>query len=303
VLRWTVALVAVGLLVRYIGAAEVLAALRTMHPAALAAYAAAFTAVPFLYGLQVHGALARLGHRLPRAGVVRATVQAWGVGTLTPARAGDLTLAAFLDDETARVDATAVVLVDKVVSLLVLAILAIASSVLVRVPYGTAFVIGISWVIGASLSLLSLVALPMADAPVSALARRVLGLRAADTWARVRVIVRSRQVLLWSAALATLRWVYVCVAGLLLFWGAGAHPGLGVVIAATAVGRIVSILPVSIGGLGVKEPLQIVMYAGVGVPAETVLVVSILGMGCGFVAAAVAPAIAGAVVRGAARGR
>jgi uncharacterized membrane protein YbhN (UPF0104 family) len=92
--------------------------------------------------------------------------------------------------------------------------------------------------------------------------------------------------------MSLMRWVYVCAANLVLFWGAGATPGIGVVTAATAVGRIISIIPISIGGLGVKEPLQIAILDGAGVSAETVIAVSVIGMACGFVAAAIAPLIA-----------
>jgi uncharacterized membrane protein YbhN (UPF0104 family) len=291
-LRWAVAIVAMWLLVRYVGAADVVAALRAMHPAAVLAYVLAFTAVPFIYGLQVDGGLRRLGHDIPRADVLRATTQSWSIGTLTPARAGDLSLAAFLGPNAPRVDATVVVLVDKVVSLLVLALLAIASMAIVRVPYAQAFVAGVSWVVGGTLGLLAIVVLPERASSGSSLARRLLGVQAVETWKRLREIVGSRRLLAWSAGMSALRWGYVCVANLILFWGTGARPGLGVVTAATAVGRIISIVPVSIGGMGVKEPLQIVIYSGAGVSAETVIVVSVIGMACGFAAAAFAPLIA-----------
>lgn len=291
-LRWAVALVAMLLLLRYVGAAEVLSALRAMHPAAVVAYVVAFTAVPFIYGLQVDGGLRRLGHAIPRADVLRATAQSWSIGTLTPARAGDLSLAAFLGPNAPRVDATVVVLVDKVVSLLVLALLAIVSALAFRVPYAQAFVVGVSWVVGGTLALLAIVAMPERATSSSSIARRLLGVQAVETWKRLREIVSSRPLLVWSAGMSALRWGYVCVANLILFWGAGAEPGLGVVTAATAVGRIISIVPVSIGGMGVKEPLQIVIYSGAGVAAETVIAVSIIGMACGFAAAALAPLIA-----------
>lgn len=291
-LRWAVALTAMVLLVRNVGAGDVLTALRGMHPLAILVYVLAFTAVPFIYGLQVHGGLNRLGHGLNRAAVLRATVQSWSIGTLTPARAGDLSLAMFLGPTAPRVDATVVVLVDKLVSLLVLAMLAIVSAAVVGIPYAQAFIVGISWIVGGMLFILVLIVMPERGESSSSLARRFLGVQAADTWKRLREIVGSRKLLAWSAGMSLMRWVYVCAANLVLFWGAGARPGIGVVTAATAVGRIISIIPISIGGMGVKEPLQIVIYAGAGVSAETVIAVSVIGMACGFVAAAIAPLIA-----------
>lgn len=287
--RWIVTLGALALLVRYVGTADVFAALRATHPAAILAYTVAFAGVPFLYSVQVRGGLRRLGHHVGRDAVIRATVQSWSVGTLTPARAGDLSLAFFLGTAAPTLDATAIVVLDKLVSLLVLALLAIVSVVVVQAPYATAFVIGVSWVFGGICALLAFVAMPARDASSGGLARRVLGVPGAETWERIRAIVATRGLLRWSLTMATLRWGYVCAANLLLFWGAGARPDFGTVVAATAIGRIISLIPVSIGGLGVKEPLQVVLYAGAGVPAETVIAVSVIGMGCGLLAAAFAP--------------
>ena len=286
--RWLVTLTALALLVRYVGAADVLAALRAVHPGAILAYTLAFAGVPLIYSVQVRGGLLRLGHHVGRDAVLRATVQSWSIGTLTPARAGDLSLAFFLGAAAPKLDATAIVVLDKLVSLLVLALLAIVS-VVVQAPYATAFVIGVSWVIGGICALLAFVAIPGRDTPGSGLARRVLGVPGAETWERIRAIVTTRGLLRWSLTMATLRWGYVCAANLLLFWGASARPDFGTVVAATAIGRIISLVPISIGGLGVKEPLQVVIYGGAGVPAETVIAVSVIGMGCGLLAAAFAP--------------
>lgn len=287
--RWIVTLTALAFLVRYVGTADVLAALRAMRPLAVLAYTLAFAFVPFLYSVQVRGGLRRLGHHVGRDAVLRATVQSWSVGTLTPARAGDLSLAFFLGTAVPPLDATAIVVLDKLVSLIVLAVLAIVSVIVVQAPYATAFAIGVSWVLGGICALLALVAIPVRDAPSSGLARRILGVPGAETWARIRAILAAPGLLRWSLSMATLRWGYVCAANLLLFWGAGTRPDIGTVVAATAIGRIISLIPVSIGGLGVKEPLQVVIYAGAGVPAETVIAVSVIGMGCGLLAAAVAP--------------
>jgi hypothetical protein len=55
------------------------------------------------------------------------------------------------------------------------------------------------------------------------------------------------------------------------------------------VGRIVSIVPVTVGGVGLKEPVQMVIYADAGVPENVVLAVSLVGMACAFVLAALWP--------------
>jgi uncharacterized protein (TIRG00374 family) len=94
-----------------------------------------------------------------------------------------------------------------------------------------------------------------------------------------------------------LRWLFICASNLLIFRAVAQHPEFQHVIAATAVGRIISLVPVSIGGVGLKEPAQIMIYRATDVPAEAVLAVSVLGLACGFAIAAVTPLLARAMLR------
>jgi len=55
-----------------------------------------------------------------------------------------------------------------------------------------------------------------------------------------------------------------------LFLGFGTHISFWLVFCITVLGSIVSFLPISISGLGVRESLVIVLYANVGVPASIV---------------------------------
>lgn len=289
--QWGIAVAALTALVWYVGPAELLSTLRTMRPLPVLGYFAAFLCVPFLYGWQLHGALRRAGTALPTRDVVRAVVQSWSIGTLTPARAGDLSLAYFLGGRLREADAIAVVAVDKVASLVTLATLAVLSAAMINVPYAPLLAVGTGLVLGVSMSLLAVVTVPGADSPIRALARRLLGVRGDEGWQRIREVASSPRVIVWSLAMTMLRWGYICVIGLIIFRAVGATPALGAVIAATAVGRIISIVPISIGGLGIKEPAQILIYATVGVSAEAVVAVSIVGTACGFAVAALAPAL------------
>ena len=44
-----------------------------------------------------------------------------------------------------------------------------------------------------------------------------------------------------------------------------------------------------IGGLGLKEPVQMVIYGDAGVPEDVVVAVSLVGMACAFALAALWP--------------
>lgn len=288
-LRWGIAIVALAMLVWYVGPATLADTLRAMRPLPVLAYFAAFLAVPFLYGLQLHGALRITGQQVSARRTVGAAVQSWSVGSLTPARAGDLSFAYFLRGDVPEPQAMAVVLADKLLSLVVLAALALGSALVVDVPYGDALALGTALVMGATLVAFVLVRVPGADTPLRRVVRRVLGAGGVEGWEQLRRNLSAPPLLLWTTAMVALRWMYICTINVIIFQAVDHAPGLGIVTAATAVGRLISIVPVSIGGMGIKEPAQIIIYGGAGVPADAVIAVSVVGMACGFAVAALAP--------------
>lgn len=289
--RYLLAATALALLVVYVGPRELLATLRGVQFAPLAAYLLAFGLVPVLYGLQVQVALRIAGLGVTTGDTVAASVSAWSVGTLTPARAGDLTLAYFLGGKVTEADAVAIVVADKLVSLGALAALAALSTLFVEVPYGGALAVGAGMVVAASLATLAAAHLRGEGTAPGRFVRRLVGTRATGAWERFRALVRTPGFLAWCFGATTARWLYICAINLLVFRAVAEQPGFAHVVAATAVGRIISLVPVSVGGVGLKEPAQMVIYAGAGVSAESVVAVSVLGMACGFVIAAVAPLI------------
>jgi uncharacterized protein (TIRG00374 family) len=290
--RWAIAVIAMVMLLWYVGPSQFLATLAEMDLRFVSAYFAAFLAVPFIYGLQLHGAL-RIGGYAPALGsAVSAAVSSWSVGTITPARAGDLTLAYFLGDAVKPSDAHALVAVDKAISLVVLAALAIASAPLIPDSVAAAVMIGSGLVLVAAMLGFLMLRAPVVDSPLRAVAKRLLGATAEQSWTALQQYSRNARLLLWSTLMATLRWSYIAVTNVLIFRAVDAAPDIATILAATSVGRIISIVPVSIGGLGVKEPVQIVIYNSVGVSAASVMAVSIVGLACGFLVAAVAPLIA-----------
>lgn len=287
--RWGIALAALAMLAWYVGPATLFATLREMRPLPVLAYAGAFLAVPFLYGLQLHGALRLCGQSVGLGTAMAAAVQSWSIGSLTPARAGDLSLAYWLRGEVAESRALAFVVADKLLSLVALAAMALAATFVIDVPYRRSLAIGTALVLGAVLIAFTLVRIPGADTPLRALVRRFLGVGGLAGWEQVRRDLASRRFLLWIGTTVGLRWMYICLINLIIFRAVEHAPGLGSVVAATAVGRLISIVPVSIGGLGIKEPAQILIYGTVGVPADAVVAVSVVGLACGFAVAALAP--------------
>jgi glycosyltransferase 2 family protein len=293
--RYAIATAAVGLLIWYVGPWVLVATLQRAQPMWLALYLGAFLLVPVLYGAQLLGVFRLAGHELPPALVIAAAAQAWGVGSITPARTGDLSLAYFLANRIPASDAIAVVSIDKLLSLATLAVLAFVSSAAISSPYGDVLAFGAMMAVVATVAMLTILCVQGADAPVRAIARRWVGAEAA--WVRMRALAGSPRVLAWCLAMTFMRWLYICGTNVLIFRAVAEYPDFRHVVAATAVGRIISLVPVSIGGVGIKEPVQIVIYGATDVPAEAVLAVSALGFACGLIVAAIAPLLTGALLR------
>lgn len=273
-LRWATAASALAALAWYVGPARLAATITAARPGWIALYFVAFLAIPFVYGLQMQWALAIGGHRLPRHVVLRAAVQSWSIGSLTPARAGDLSLAFFIGPRVPRGDVLAVITADKLVSLATLALLAAVGASFVSVPYANALVVGIALVVGLAAAAAAALRIPGVDR-------------------RLRDLVLAPRFLAWTAVMNLLRWAYICAINLAIFRAVDARPDLATVTAATAVGRIIAIVPISIGGMGIKEPAQILIYRGAAVGADAVVAASVIGMACGFAVAAVAPLLLG----------
>jgi uncharacterized protein (TIRG00374 family) len=295
--RYGIALAAIGFLIWYVGPAALVATLRGTRPLWLALYLGTFFLVPVLYGVQILGALRLAGSKVPAPSVIAAAVSAWSVGTFTPVRAGDLSLAYFLRGRVPEGDAIAVVSIDKLLSFITLALLAAASAVGLSLPYGGEFFRGAIIALTIAATVLAILCTRGKYNPVRIITRRWVGARVDAARERMLALASVPGVLVWGLIMSAARWLFICGSNVLVFQAVAESPGFGHIIAATAVGRIISLVPVSIGGVGIKEPAQIAIYRATDVPAEAVLAVSVLGLASGFLVAAIAPLVSRALLR------
>ncbi len=301
--RYLVSAAALILLVRFVGSAELIAALRSPRPAPLLGYLVGLAAAPLLLGVEIWVALRLTDRRIALRRVLAASVGAWSVGTLTPARAGDLSLAYFLRPEVRGAETLAIVVLDKLVSVGALALLALLGAAWVGAAHRGTFVGAAAVVLVAVPLIVVAVGIGGGTELPRRLAGRFLGGQPLDALDALRALLRRSSVFLWLTVASLGRWLYLCAINLLIFRALGEHPGFGHVVAATSIGRIISLLPVTAGGVGLKEPVQIPIYADAGVGAEAVVAVSILGMACVLGIAAIYPLLIRSGARAAAEAR
>lgn len=290
--RYLFAVGALGVLVVAVGPSELTSVLAGARLWLVGLYAVGLGLTSVLYATQVWVVLRQAGQPIDWWTTTRGAVTSWSVGLITPARAGDLSLPLLLRESVPGSLATAVVVTEKLMSLAWLATVALVVSIGLAVDTAAvALVAGV--VLAAVLASLAITR----TAWLARILGRVLPIRlrpaAADTAEAMGLLIRQFRFLAFTLAAITVRWGFVFALNLLLFAAIGHHPPLVHVVAATAIGRLLALLPISVGGLGVKEPVQIVIYALADIPAQAVVAVSVLGMAANYLVAAVLPVVVG----------
>jgi uncharacterized protein (TIRG00374 family) len=288
--RYVVSATALIFLVHYVGPDRLAAAFGRARPGWLLVFLGLYALAPALFGVEVWGILRLIGLPVRPKDALIASANAWSVGVLTPARTGDLSLAYFLRGPATTGDLVAVVILDKLLSVCVLALGTVGSAHAIGLPRA-ASVAGITLVVA---GLLLVVVTTRASAIPSwahRLVRRVSGTLPGEAYRSLARLATHPGVLIWSSVFVVARWVYLCGAVWVAFRALGAVPGPPYVIAGTMVGRLIALLPVSVGGAGLQEPVQITIYALQGIPKEIVVGASVLGLAAGFLVAAVVPLV------------
>ena len=287
--RFAFAVFALSLLIRYVGLDRLLATLAGTRLVWWGLFVLAFGGFALAWGLQIWVGLRLLGHRPGLRPTLSAAANSWSVGILTPARSGDLSLAYFIGGEAPRPVALALVVIDKIFSLAFLALAALAATLWLGLRQASQLTLA------AALLLVALAAgvlLLRSRRLLPALLRwseRFVGRRPGAFYEALIGMLEHRRYLVFVAAAVSVRWLLLCAMNLMLFQAVGHLPGYLFVVAATAAGRIIALIPVSIGGIGLKEPIQIVIYGLDGIPAEALIAVSLLGMAAGLLLAATLP--------------
>ncbi len=225
----------------------------------------------------------------------KAFLRSWAVGMIAPGKFGDLTYAHFLSsDDTNLAPGLAVGVVDKVVTFAVTAAIAVIGLALF-VSTGDALW-GAAFAVAATVALLVVVF----SKRLRGLARtRVLGRHAAKfTGFSAHVttlLVRKRGILALNLVLTIARLVLMGVAIVLSFRALNVEVALIDVIVIQAVGQLVSLIPITLAGLGVRQGTSIVLFERIsGIPAAPVLTQSLIMTVVSYINVAIVFAVLGA---------
>lgn len=288
--RYGFAILALGLLVMFVGASEIVDTLSGANLLLVGLYAAGLALTSLLYATQVWRAFHFAGYPCGWRHTTRAAVNSWSVGLITPARAGDLTLPYFMGDAVPGGIAVAVVATEKLMSLAWLATAGLVVSTGLAADSSALPVVAAA-VLAAVLVLLATARSDILSRALTRWGTPSFRRLAADTLDAVAGLLRQVRYVGFTVGAVTVRWMVVFMLNLLLFHAVGYEPGLVYVVAATSIGRLLALVPVSVSGVGVKEPIQIVIYGLADIPGEAVVAVSVLGIAATYLVAAILPLV------------
>jgi uncharacterized protein (TIRG00374 family) len=245
----------------------------------LAAYFLAFLAMALVRTERLHRALVRLGYAPKRLACYRATIEPGLWGLITPGRLGELSRVGYVAANGCSLgQATAVVLAERAFDLSLLLL-----SGGIGLAYLSLSESRILWLLGMiSGSLLLLWGCTRWSQSLLAVVTAGLDTLQGRKWARVlrlfvgeinTVMARAGEGLFWySVANLSMNFLQI----FFLARAFAFEADVLVVIFSSAIAALVSLLPISVGGLGTREATYIAVMAGEGVAREEALLFSLL---------------------------
>ncbi|HLC72626.1 MAG TPA: lysylphosphatidylglycerol synthase transmembrane domain-containing protein [Candidatus Nanoarchaeia archaeon] len=253
-----------------IGLKNLLLSLQTIHYSWFAAVAALIF-IELLVGAFNVYILIRYGlrHSISFAALFDAYLTSWGIGLLTPGKVGDVGFAYFLEREGLPFGkGTAVLLLDSFTTILVLAV---ASGTGLWYFFGFQDVLLLLIVVGiVFLSLLLLLSFQ-----VRALLIRILG-----KWAiyfrgfskSASVLLRERpQILVFNFGITIVKWFLIFLNFYFGFKALGHVVPYFVILLVAPLARLVSMIPLTINGLGIRESVAVYLFDQFAIPSGVVL--------------------------------
>lgn len=239
--------------------------------------------ITVVYTMRWQQVLFCMGHRVPLSGLARQNFVGVFFNNFAPSMLGqDAAKTYYLGRDLGYVPAGVSVLVDKILGLGGMTVLAAALIVLLGLT-GPIFTAGLSaalfFTLACALALLSM-RLPMERLLPALLTRWTLGQRLVELASRSRANAGSAVTLRSLAASLAAVILGMGLTALIYAWflteATGSAPGPVQLMCALCLVYTVSNMPVSVNGIGVREQAHALILAGLGVPLEAAVGLSLL---------------------------
>ncbi len=267
-------LLIIAALVYFIGPEKAAASFTGFDTLYLIPVAAIFLALLFLSGLNLKilfDARSSIGF----LEFFREFSYSWAVGSLLPGKIGDFSLSYLLRKKIPAGESAAIIVIDKLITFAVLSLLGAVAVVLFLGKQDFAvvfFSLGGLWAAG----LFLLFTETGKETIKGFLPEKMKGLFSGFTEAIGHFFRREKKRLAANLLITILKLGMQSLAFVLLFEGAGVKSGLIDIMLITAASTIFSLVPITAGGLGIKEASYAFLCLQIGIPAEKSFAASVI---------------------------
>ena len=258
----TVAVV-VGL-TAWVGGGDVLGVIVGVGAGHLLAATALTLTLPVVHAWRLRAVLGAVGYRLGTRRTLELIMAAWPISSITPSKSGDLIKAYYLRREVPSAVTVGGLLAERVLDLAVIGALGLVGALATRQP---AIALVSAAVLGAILAFL-------------ALAPRATRLRIKPAWSErielllsgTRALGRSGRLLALTLGLTLASWLLAILVTAVLFDAVGAPVPLPYAFAAMPPALLAGSLPFTLGGMGTRDSLIIVLFDPYATAAQSLSV-------------------------------
>ncbi len=228
-----------------------------------------------LNGVNVTLFLQAIGKKIKFWKVVVWSNLAWSIGLFFPGRVGEFSIIYFLKSEGVEFgESTAVALLDKMTTFFVLSVLSI-----IGVFYYFSFTSAL-WLAGILLAIMIGSVAIFLNARLRGLVKEYLLRKYARLFKgfndSFRRILGNKEMLAGNMAVTAIKWFFSLFAFTVIFLSLGASVRVTDVILISSLATIISLIPISMGGIGLREYSAVYLFSRLGVAPEITLVTYLL---------------------------
>ncbi|MFH1235107.1 MAG: lysylphosphatidylglycerol synthase transmembrane domain-containing protein [Candidatus Diapherotrites archaeon] len=232
--------------------------------------------------------LKKQGHSFPFFKIFKYYFIGIGLGSFTPGRLGDFAKALFINKKIRSLSVSfSSVLVDRVIDLSVLVGLGVVSigvflwvyqTAVISIPVIAAMVLGLAFCFYLLFNkhLLKKVLRPFYRILVPERFKEKLSSGFDSFIGSVQALLKNRSLLLAAVSLSLVSWLFEVLAEYLLALSLGIALPISFVFLTVSLITLVSLLPLSISGIGTRDALAIMLFSLQGIPAESAVAFSFL---------------------------
>jgi glycosyltransferase 2 family protein len=285
VIKLTLGVLVIGLILYKVGFEKITSTITRMNISYIPLFIILFTIGLYMGAWNMKILLDAMGAKLKMNDVWRAYLLSWAFGMVVPGKVGEFSFIYLVKDKMKVGEATAVAVIDKMITALSLCMLAFIGF-FIFFPFKTAVLltIGVS-----SASIIGLIFLLTQFG--RKIMKKILGRKheifSGFSKTMKYLIFEEKKAVIVNIVVTFLKWGVTAVLTWSVFKSFGANVNPLVIISVSATAMLISLIPITMSGLGIKEGASVFLYGLAGVGGAVTISVQLILLVLNYVGAAI----------------